>query len=73
MVYWLEIKQRLKFNHYHLLVSRYISADLMAKLVYCIGFLPPIKYWLSAIILNSSFFRTSTSTLAFYLCSMTCV
>ena len=60
-----------------LLITRarptYWSADIRAKSIYRISYLPPIKYRLGAITLNSLFFRASTSTLAFYLQSMTCV
>ena len=50
-----------------LLITRartiYWSANLRAKLVHCIGSLPPIKYQLSAINLHSLFFRASMTTL----------
>ena len=49
---------------------RYISADIRAKPVYRIGYVPSIKYQLSAITLNCLFFRESTSDLGFYLLSM---
>ena len=45
------------------LVCRYISADLMAKPVYHVGSLPPIKYRLSAITLNSLFLEQARALL----------
>ena len=51
------------------LVCLYISADLRAKPVYRIGSLPPIKYRLSAITLNSLFLeqvRTLLRSISYY-------
>ena len=51
----------------------YWPADIRARLIYRIGYLSRIKYRLSAITSYCLFFRASTSALAFYLLSITCV
>ena len=41
----------------------YRSADIRVKLIYRIGYQPPIKYRLSTITINSLFLRASTTAL----------
>ena len=66
----LEIKLGLKFYHYPIPERDGYIGRYQAKLVYCIGSVPLIKYRLSVITLNYLFFRASTSDFGLYLLSM---